>query len=105
MELDTLAVHTDRFTPKTLLNVIVKGMGLYWFSSGLMNSTEVLYAMYLDRFTASETEPDHQMVTWGIIMVAVGAWMVAYSRWITKVSFAFDTPAGEPSRDMTQERA
>lgn len=102
MDLDTLAVQTDRFTPKSLLNVIVKGMGLYWFSSGLMNGTEVLYAMYLDRFTASEAVADQQMVTWGVIMVAVGAWMVAYSSWITKVSFALDAPG--PSRETTEEQ-
>ncbi|MCU0711219.1 MAG: hypothetical protein MUC43_04110 [Pirellula sp.] len=99
MDLDSQFAQSDRFTPTSLFNLIVKAIGLYWLTGGAMNASEILYALYLDRFTAYGAEANEQTITWGIAMVAVGAWMIAYSRWITKVSFAFDTTPDAPSKD------
>ena len=64
-----------------------------------MNVCDVLYALYLDRFTAYDGLTDQQTATWGIAMVAIGGWMIAYSRWIARVSFAFDAPSGNTAQD------
>lgn len=93
-----------RLTPESLLNLLVKAIGLYWFVNGILTCIETIYAWYLGRVNDMTVAVDSQTYTavWGVAMLAVGAWLIVYSKWITRIAYSFDTVSDVSDEDVGQ---
>ncbi len=85
----------DRLTPESLMNLLVKAIGLYWFIYGILTCVETAYVWYLGRVRDMTVYADGQSYTvlWGAAMLAIGAWLVIYSKWTTRLAYSFDDPS------------
>ena len=94
MEPRTDDATTSRLTPESLMNLLVKVIGLYWLIYGVLNCIESVYVWYLGRLKDMTvyTESQSNTVLWGVAMLAIGSWLVAYSKWATRLAYSFDAP-------------
>lgn len=103
---ETVSRETDmaRLTPESLLNLLVKAIGLYWFINGILTCIETIYAWYLGRVNDMTVAVDSQTYTavWGVAMLAVGAWLIAYSKWITRIAYSFDAASDVSDEELEQ---
>ncbi len=93
---------TSRLTPDSLMNLLVKAIGLYWFIYGILTCIETAYVWFLGRVRDMTVYADGQPFTvlWGVAMLAIGAWLVAYSKWTTRLAYSFDAPLESPEEDV-----
>jgi len=91
-------------TPEALMNLLVKAIGLYWFIYGVLMCIETLHAWYLGRVNNMTVYADSQpySVLWGGAMLAIGACLVVYSKWITRLAYSFDARSELPTGAVEQ---
>ncbi|MFO1064562.1 MAG: hypothetical protein U0892_11920 [Pirellulales bacterium] len=87
-----------RLTPESLLNLLVKALGLYWFIYGVLTCVETAYSWYLDRIKdmINYADSDPYTTVWGVAMLIVGAWLIVYSKWTTRLAYSFDKESRLP---------
>jgi hypothetical protein len=103
-ETDSKEAAANSLTPQSLLNLLIKAIGLYWFIYGVLTCVETVYAGYLGRIKDMTVYADSQSYTtvWSVAMLTVGAWLIVYSKWTTRIAYSFDTVSDLPDEAVEQ---